>query len=99
MRARVSPRVPVAMRPACPKGLTRVKRRPTLHVSKKHAEEERPMSWTSPYPPVEVGGTTLQRMVLEAAAHAGNRPALVDGATGIHVTYRLLAERVQGVAA
>jgi hypothetical protein len=32
------------------------------------------MSWTSPYPPVEVGGTTLHRMVLEAAARAGDRP-------------------------
>ena len=57
------------------------------------------MSWTSPYPPVEVGGTTLHRMVLEAAARAGDRPALVDRATGTHVTYRLLAGRVQGVAA
>ena len=57
------------------------------------------MSWTSRYPPVEVGGTTLHRMVLEAAARAGDRPALVDGATGTRVTYRLLAGRVQGVAA
>ena len=35
--------------------------------------------WTSPYAPVEVGGTTLHRMVLEAAARFGDRPALVDG--------------------
>ena len=57
------------------------------------------MVWTSPHTPVEVGGTTLHRMVLEAAGRAGDRPALVDGATGMVVTYRLLAERIQGVAA
>jgi acyl-CoA synthetase (AMP-forming)/AMP-acid ligase II len=55
--------------------------------------------WTSPYPPVEVGGTTLHRMVLEAATRFGDRPALVDGASGAVVSYRLLAERVEGVAA
>jgi acyl-CoA synthetase (AMP-forming)/AMP-acid ligase II len=57
------------------------------------------MVWTSPYPPVEVGGTTLHRLVLEAAARAGDRPALVDGASGTVVSYRLLAERILGVAA
>jgi acyl-CoA synthetase (AMP-forming)/AMP-acid ligase II len=57
------------------------------------------MVWTSPYPPVEVGGTTLHQMVLEAAAGRGDRPALVDGATGTAVSYRLLAERIRGVAA
>jgi acyl-CoA synthetase (AMP-forming)/AMP-acid ligase II len=55
--------------------------------------------WTSPYPPVEVGGTTLHRMVLEAAARFGDRPALVDGPSGTTVSYRLLGERVRGVAA
>ncbi|HET9559069.1 MAG TPA: AMP-binding protein, partial [Actinomycetota bacterium] len=55
--------------------------------------------WTSPYAPVEVGATTLHRMVLEAAARLGDRPALVDGPSGTRVSYRLLAERVQGVAA
>ena len=55
--------------------------------------------WTSPYPPVEVGGTTLPGMVLEAAARHGDRTALVDGPSGTPVSYRLLAERVQGVAA
>jgi acyl-CoA synthetase (AMP-forming)/AMP-acid ligase II len=55
--------------------------------------------WTSPYAPVEVGGTTLHQMVLEAAARSGARPALVDGPSGTAVGYRLLAERVRGVAA
>jgi acyl-CoA synthetase (AMP-forming)/AMP-acid ligase II len=57
------------------------------------------MVWTSPYPPVEVGGTTLHRMVLEAAARAGDRPALVEEASGLLVSYRLLAQRIRGVAA
>jgi acyl-CoA synthetase (AMP-forming)/AMP-acid ligase II len=55
--------------------------------------------WTSPYAPVEVGGTTLHQMVLEAAARSGDRPALVDGPSGTAVGYRLLARRVRGVAA
>jgi acyl-CoA synthetase (AMP-forming)/AMP-acid ligase II len=55
--------------------------------------------WTSPYAPVEVGGTTLHEMVLEAAAWSGDRPALVDGLSGTTVGYRLLTERVRGVAA
>jgi len=38
-------------------------------------------------------------MVLEAAARSGDRPALVDGPSGTAVGYRLLAERVRGVAA
>jgi acyl-CoA synthetase (AMP-forming)/AMP-acid ligase II len=55
--------------------------------------------WTSPYAPVEVAGTTLHQLVLEAAARSGDRPALVDGPSGTAVGYRLLAERVRGVAA
>jgi acyl-CoA synthetase (AMP-forming)/AMP-acid ligase II len=55
--------------------------------------------WRSPYAPVEVGGTTLHQMVLEAAARFADRPALVDGPSGTAVGYRLLAERVRGVAA
>jgi hypothetical protein len=38
-------------------------------------------------------------MVLESAARSGDRPARVDGASGMAVDYRLLAERVQGMAA
>jgi len=38
-------------------------------------------------------------MVLEAAARSGDRPALVDGPSGTAFGYRLLAERVRGVAA
>jgi acyl-CoA synthetase (AMP-forming)/AMP-acid ligase II len=38
-------------------------------------------------------------MVLDAAERFGDRPALVDGPSGTTVSYRLLAERVRGVAA
>jgi acyl-CoA synthetase (AMP-forming)/AMP-acid ligase II len=38
-------------------------------------------------------------MVLEGAARFGDKPALVDGTSGMTVSYRRLAERVQGVAA
>jgi acyl-CoA synthetase (AMP-forming)/AMP-acid ligase II len=55
--------------------------------------------WRSPYAPVEVGGTTLHQLVLEAAARSGDRPALVDAPSGTAVGYRRLAERVRGVAA
>jgi non-ribosomal peptide synthetase component E (peptide arylation enzyme) len=55
--------------------------------------------WTSPYESVEVGGTTLHEMVLEATARFGDRPALVDGPSGTTVGYRVLAERVRRVAA
>jgi acyl-CoA synthetase (AMP-forming)/AMP-acid ligase II len=62
-------------------------------------DREVEMVWTSPYAPVEVGGTTLHELILEAAARFGDRPALVDGPTGTTVSYRTLAERVEGVAA
>jgi acyl-CoA synthetase (AMP-forming)/AMP-acid ligase II len=52
------------------------------------------MAWTSGYQAVEVGGTTLHRMVA-----AGPGPALIDGPTGLTVTYDLLASRVERVAA
>jgi acyl-CoA synthetase (AMP-forming)/AMP-acid ligase II len=57
------------------------------------------MVWSSSYAPVEVGGTTLHRMILDAAEGRGDRPALVDGPSGTAVGYRLLAERVGQVAA
>jgi acyl-CoA synthetase (AMP-forming)/AMP-acid ligase II len=57
------------------------------------------MVWTSSYAPVEVGGTTLHGMVLDAAERSGDRAALVDGPSGTTVSYRRLAERVRGVAA
>jgi non-ribosomal peptide synthetase component E (peptide arylation enzyme) len=52
------------------------------------------MAWTSGYQAVEVGGTTLHRMVT-----AGAGPALIDGTSGLTVSYDLLASRVERVAA
>ncbi len=57
------------------------------------------MSWTSDYGAVEVGGTTLHRMIAEAAAGSGDRPALIDGPSWQTVTYARLASRVERVAA
>jgi acyl-CoA synthetase (AMP-forming)/AMP-acid ligase II len=52
------------------------------------------MAWTSGYQAVEVGGTALHRMVT-----AGAGPALIDGPTGLEVSYHLLAARIERVAA
>jgi acyl-CoA synthetase (AMP-forming)/AMP-acid ligase II len=52
------------------------------------------MVWTSDYQPVEVGGTTLPRMVA-----AGPGTALIDGPSGQTVGYDLLASRIERVAA
>lgn len=57
------------------------------------------MSWTSPYEAVEVGGTSLQRMIAGTTAESGDRPALIDGPTGWAVGYATLASRVERVAA
>jgi len=53
----------------------------------------------SRHEPVQVGGTTVHQMVTGAARRFGERPALVDGPTGLAVSYRELAARVAGVAA
>jgi hypothetical protein len=52
------------------------------------------MAWTSPYEPVEVGGTTLPVLVAEHAARWPERPALIDGADGAEVAYGTLAARI-----
>jgi acyl-CoA synthetase (AMP-forming)/AMP-acid ligase II len=57
------------------------------------------MAWTSHQEPVQVDDTTLPELLTEAACRFGERPALVDGPTGTTVSYGLLAERIQGVAA
>ncbi|HSL01306.1 MAG TPA: AMP-binding protein [Rubrobacteraceae bacterium] len=57
------------------------------------------MVWKSGYEAVEVGGTTLHRMIAEVAAELEDKPALIDGSTGLQVTYATLASRVERVAA
>lgn len=56
------------------------------------------MIWESAYAPVEVGGTTLDRLVLGSARGRGARVALVEGETGASITYAELAERIARVA-
>jgi acyl-CoA synthetase (AMP-forming)/AMP-acid ligase II len=53
----------------------------------------------SQLPEVEVGGSTLQALALRHAARLGDKPALVDGATGRTISYRQLAAGVERVAA
>jgi acyl-CoA synthetase (AMP-forming)/AMP-acid ligase II len=57
------------------------------------------MIFRSAYERVEVGGATLPELVLEAAAAAGERPALIDGATGEAMSYSRLADEIDRVAA
>ena len=55
--------------------------------------------WRSDRPDVEVGGTTIPALVLERAARLGDKPALVDAASGRTLGYRQLAAGVERVAA
>ncbi len=50
-------------------------------------------------PDVEVGGATVPELVLKHASRLGDKPALVDAATGATVGYRELADGVERVAA
>jgi acyl-CoA synthetase (AMP-forming)/AMP-acid ligase II len=54
--------------------------------------------WTSPYDPLAVRPPLLMERVAEAAARAGDGPALVDGATGGRTSRRMLAGRTARVA-
>ena len=56
-------------------------------------------TWRSDLPAVEVGGTTVPAFALERAAELGEKPAMVDGATGRTLGYRQLAAGVERVAA
>jgi acyl-CoA synthetase (AMP-forming)/AMP-acid ligase II len=53
----------------------------------------------SPYPDVPIPDTTVSGYVLAGAEDRGDRPALVDGATGATVSYRRLAADVRAGAA
>ncbi|MFN2489208.1 MAG: 4-coumarate--CoA ligase family protein [Actinomycetota bacterium] len=57
------------------------------------------MTFRSPHPDVSIPEVSLTSFVLERAAELGDKPALVDGATGRSVSYRQLARRVQIVRA
>lgn len=55
--------------------------------------------WTSPYPPVPVGGTTVPAMVDAAVAAYPDRTALVDGPSGASVSYAELGRRIARISA
>jgi acyl-CoA synthetase (AMP-forming)/AMP-acid ligase II len=57
------------------------------------------MSWASSYEAVEIGDTTLHRLVADKAGGMGESPALIDGPTGYAVSYGTLASRIERVAA
>ena len=53
----------------------------------------------SPYPDVHVPQVSLTEYVLGGAAERGDKPALVDGASGAVTTYAEFAQQVRSVAA
>ena len=57
------------------------------------------MSWASGYEAVDVGDTTLHRLVADKARGIGEGVALIDGPSGYAVSYETLASRIEGVAA
>src|SRR5215213_27807 len=57
------------------------------------------MIWTSPYAPIDVDGPPLPELVRRSAARAPESPALVDAATGATVSYGVLVDRIERVAA
>src|SRR3954462_6053835 len=57
------------------------------------------MIFRSPFPDVDVPDVTLPAFVLEHAEARGDRPALIDGATGETLTYAGLTGQVRSLAA
>ncbi|HYO99040.1 MAG TPA: 4-coumarate--CoA ligase family protein [Pyrinomonadaceae bacterium] len=57
------------------------------------------MIFRSPYPAIEMPGVPLTPFVLEGARRRGDKPALIDAASGRTITYRQLFDSVQAVAA
>ena len=57
------------------------------------------MIFRSPYPAIAIPDTPLTPLVLRHAAQLGDKPALIDGASGRVLTYRQLAEGVRRAAA
>ena len=53
----------------------------------------------SPYPDVQVPDVSLTEYVLGGAEERGDKPALIDGASGAVTTYAELAQRVRAAAA
>jgi acyl-CoA synthetase (AMP-forming)/AMP-acid ligase II len=56
------------------------------------------MIFTSPYPDIEIPSVTLTDFVLEHSAEYGDKPALVDGATGAAYTHAQAAAAIRAAA-
>jgi acyl-CoA synthetase (AMP-forming)/AMP-acid ligase II len=57
------------------------------------------MIWRSPHPDVAIPDVPLASLILSRAEERGDKPALVDGASGRVITYRQFVESVHHVAA
>src|SRR5215213_11472260 len=57
------------------------------------------MPIASPYPDVEIPSVSLTEYVLGGAEARGDKPALIDGASGAVTTYAELVQRVRATAA
>jgi acyl-CoA synthetase (AMP-forming)/AMP-acid ligase II len=57
------------------------------------------MTWTSPYAPIAVDGPPLPDLVRRVGARIPDEPAVVDTATGSAVSFGVLAQRMDRVAA
>ena len=56
------------------------------------------MIFTSPYPDIEIPSIALTDFVLEHSAEYGDKPALIDGATGRTYTHAQTADAIATAA-
>lgn len=57
------------------------------------------MTWSSQYPDVPAGGATLPALIEQAIGRAGTRIALIDGPSGVAVSYSELGRQIDCIAA
>ncbi|MBD0371438.1 MAG: 4-coumarate--CoA ligase family protein [Pyrinomonadaceae bacterium] len=57
------------------------------------------MIFRSPYAEIAIPEVSLTELILESAGRHGDKPALIEGASGRTITYRELAERIERAAA
>ncbi|EHI42802.1 hypothetical protein OPAG_09315, partial [Rhodococcus opacus PD630] len=64
-----------------------------------HFEGEAPVSFKSPFPDVEIPNLSVYDFLFGQVDPAdGDRPALIDGASGAVTTYQALIAQIDGVA-
>ena len=57
------------------------------------------MTFESPFPPVDIPELSFSEFILERAIDLGEKPALIDGASGRSLTYQDLSRRAHAAAA